>query len=251
MTALLALDQGTTGSTALVLHQDGTVLGRGYREIHQHYPQPGWVEHDPEELFSSLVTAGRQAIAAAKLRPADLAGIGIDTQRETVVLWDRKTLKPVAPAIVWQDRRTAERCRELRAAGRAEWLAARTGLVPDPYFSATKLEWLLRSDPELRRRAEAGELAAGTVESWIVAKLTAGRVHVTDHTNASRTMLYDLDRRIWDPELLALFGVPRELLPTIVASSGVVGESEADVFGVALKIAGLAGDQQAALFGQG
>jgi glycerol kinase len=251
VTAILGLDQGTTGSTALVVHEDGTILGRGYQEIHQHYPRPGWVEHDPEELFSSLVTAGRRALEAAGLRAADLAGIGIDTQRETVVVWDRRTFTPVAPAIVWQDRRTAERCRELRAEGRAEWLAARTGLVPDPYFSATKLEWLLLADPALRKRAAAGELAAGTVESWVTARLTGGAAHVSDHTNASRTLLYDLERRVWDPELLELFGVPAELLPALVESSGVAGEAGAEHFGSALPIAGLAGDQQAALFGQG
>ena len=250
MTAILALDQGTTGSTALVVHQDGTVLGRGYREIHQHYPRPGWVEHDPEELFSSLIAAGREAIGAARVAPRDLTGIGLDVQRETVVLWERTTLRPVANAIVWQDRRTADRCRELRAEGRTEWLTERTGLVPDPYFSATKLEWMLK-DPELRRRAERGELAAGTVESWIVTRLTSGRAHVTDHTNASRTLLYDLERRTWDPELLSLFSIPQGLLPNIVRSSGVVGQADPAVFGAPLPIAGLVGDQQAALFGQG
>ena len=250
MSAILALDQGTTGSTALVIHQDGTVLGRGYQEIHQHYPAPGWVEHDPEELFTSLVAAGTRALASAGLTAGQVAGIGLDVQRETVVLWDRATLRPVHNAIVWQDRRTADRCRELRAQGRTDWLAERTGLVPDPYFSATKIEWLLR-DADLRRRAVAGELAVGTVDSWIVARLTSGRAHVTDHTNASRTLLYDLAARQWDPELLALFGVPAALLPTIVRSSGVVAESDRETFGAALPIAGLAGDQQAALFGQG
>ncbi|HEU4569487.1 MAG TPA: glycerol kinase GlpK [Gemmatimonadales bacterium] len=250
MKALLALDQGTTGSTALVVAADGHVLGRGYREIPQHFPQPGWVEHEPDDLFDSLVAAGREAIAAARIAPGDLAGIGITDQRETTVLWERATGRPVARAIVWQDRRTAERCRRLRAEGRTEWIAERTGLVPDPYFSATKLEWLLH-DPGVRRRAGRGELAAGTVESWVVARLTGGAVHVTDHTNASRTLLYHLERRAWDDELLALFGVPPEVLPVIVPSSGVVGEARPEWFGAALPIAGLAGDQQAALFGQG
>ena len=247
MASILALDQGTTGSTALLVHRDGTVLGRGYREFTQHYPRPGWVEHDPEEILEVSLEAMREALAAARDRPV---GLGITNQRETVVLWDRRTLAPVAPAIVWQDRRTSDRCRELREAGLAPLLRERTGLVPDPYFSATKLEWLLR-DPELRRRAGRGELAAGTVESWLVARLTGGRAHVTDHTNASRTLLYSLRAREWDPELLRLFGVPRELLPAIVPSAGVVGETDPAHLGFPLPIAGLAGDQQAALFGQG
>ncbi len=250
MKAILALDQGTTGSTALVVAEDGRVLGRGYHEIPQYFPKPGWVEHDPEDLFSTLVASGRKALLASGLGVDEIVGIGITNQRETTVLWERATRTPVARAIVWQDRRTAERCRGLRDEGRTEWLAERTGLVPDPYFSATKLEWLLR-DPTLRRRAAAGELAAGTVESWIVARLTGGEAHVTDHTNASRTLLYHLERRAWDDDLLALFGIPREVLPAIIPSSGVAGECAAEWFGRALPIAGLAGDQQAALFGQG
>ncbi len=250
MKAILALDQGTTGSTALVVAEDGRVLGRGYHEIPQYFPMPGWVEHDPEDLFSTLVASGRKALLASGLGVDEIVGIGITNQRETTVLWERATRTPVARAIVWQDRRTAERCRGLREEGRTEWLAERTGLVPDPYFSATKLEWLLR-DPTLRRRAAAGELAAGTVESWLVARLTGGEAHVTDHTNASRTLLYHLEHRAWDDDLLALFGIPREVLPAIIPSSGVAGECAAEWFGRALPIAGLAGDQQAALFGQG
>jgi glycerol kinase len=247
MPSILALDQGTTGSTALVIHQDGSVLGRAYREFAQHFPRPGWVEHDPEEILRVSLEAMREAVAAAGERPV---GLGITNQRETVVLWDRRTLSPVAPAIVWQDRRTTARCRELRESGAERLLRERTGLVADPYFSATKLEWLLR-DRELRQRAGRGELAAGTVESWLVASLGGGRAHVTDHTNASRTLLYDLRRRIWDPELLALFDVPPECLPRIVGSSETVAEVEPAHLGYALPIAGLAGDQQAALFGQG
>ena len=247
MTAVLALDQGTTGSTALVIHQDGTVLGRGYREFTQHFPQPGWVEHDADEIFRVSVEAMREAVAASGERPV---GLGITNQRETVVLWDRRTLAPVARAIVWQDRRTADRCRELREAGLEPMLREHTGLVADPYFSATKLEWLLRT-PELARRAGTGELAAGTVESWLVARLTGGRSHVSDHTNASRTLLYDLRRREWDPELLRMFHVPHELMPRLVPSSGVVDEADPEHLGFSLPIAGLAGDQQAALFGQG
>jgi glycerol kinase len=245
--SILALDQGTTGSTALLVHQDGSVLARGYREFTQHYPRPGWVEHDPEEIFRVSLEAMREALAGAGERPA---GIGITNQRETVVLWERRTLTPVAPAIVWQDRRTSERCRELRETGVEALLRERTGLVADPYFSATKLEWLLR-DPGLRRRAAEGELAAGTVESWLVAKLTGGRTHVTDHTNASRTLLYNLAARDWDAELLRVFGVPREVLPGIVRSAGTVAETDREHLGASFPIAGLAGDQQAALFGQG
>ncbi len=247
MGSILALDQGTTGTTALVIHQDGSVLGRGYREFTQHFPRPGWVEHDPEEIFRVSLEAIAEALAPAGERPA---GLGITNQRETIVLWDRRTLVPVAPAIVWQDRRTSARCRELRESGAETLLRRRTGLVADPYFSATKLEWLLR-DPAVRRRAGEGELAAGTVESWLVARLTGGRVHVSDHTNASRTLLYDLRERVWHPELLRIFGIPPELLPAIVPSSGVVGESDPSHFGFPLPIAGLAGDQQSALFGQG
>jgi glycerol kinase len=247
MTSILALDQGTTGSTALVIHQDGTVLGRGYREFTQYFPEPGWVEHDPEEIFRVSVAAMRDALAGSGEKPA---GLGITNQRETIVVWDRRTLSPVAPAIVWQDRRTAERCRQIRDSGLEPMLRERTGLMADPYFSATKLEWLLRN-PEHARRARLGELAAGTVESWMVAKLTGGRAHVSDHTNASRTLLYNLRSRTWDPELLRLFNVPDEILPDLVASSGVVGQTDPDHLGYSLPVAGLAGDQQAALFGQG
>jgi glycerol kinase len=205
------------------------------------------VEHDPEEIVRVSLEAMREAMATAGERPA---GIGITNQRETVVLWDRRTLTPLGPAIVWQDRRTSERCRELRETGVEALLRERTGLVADPYFSATKLEWLLR-DPDVRRRAERGELAAGTIESWLVAKLSGGRRHVTDHTNASRTLLYNLTSRDWDPDLLKVFGVPREALPEVAPSSGTVAETDATLLGVSLPIAGLAGDQQAALFGQG
>ncbi|HEV8150721.1 MAG TPA: FGGY family carbohydrate kinase, partial [Gemmatimonadales bacterium] len=247
MPSLLALDQGTTSSRALVVHQDGTILATGRREFAQHFPEPGWVEHDAEELLSSTVDAARAALAASGERPA---GIGITNQRETLILWERRTLRAVAPAIVWQDRRTAERCRELRAAGIETEIRARTGLVLDPYFSATKLEWLLR-DAGLRRRAERGELAAGTVDSWLIARLTGGRSHLTDPSNASRTMLYSLEAGTWDRDLLTLFQVPDGLLPDLTPSSGICGETEPELFGGSLPIAGIAGDQQAALFGQG
>lgn len=247
MPSILALDQGTTGSRALIIDQDGTILGQAYREFPQHFPRPGWVEHEAEDLFRSTLDAAREALARSGARPA---GIGITNQRETVVLWDRRTLRAVTPAIVWQDRRTSDRCRELRGEGVEEMVRGRTGLLLDPYFSATKLEWLLR-DPALRRRAGRGELAAGTVDSWLVARLSGGLAHVTDHTNASRTMLYNLAARGWDDDLCRLFGVPAELLPRVVASSGVIAEAVPEHLGMALPVAGLAGDQQAALFGQG
>ncbi len=247
MSSILALDQGTTGCHALVLHQDGRVLGSAYRALAQFFPQPGWVEHDAEEIFRLTVEAGREAIEQAGELPV---GIGITNQRETIVLWDRRTLVPAARAIVWQDRRTAERCAELKRDGTEQLLRKRTGLVADPYFSATKLEWLL-GDAALGTRASQGELAAGTIDSWLIAKLTGGRVHVTDHTNASRTLLYDLESRDWCDELLDCFSVPRHLLPEIVASSGVLGEADPDHFGAPVPIAGIAGDQQSSLFGLG
>lgn len=245
MTHVLAIDQGTTGSTCIVVASDGSVVGRGYREITQHYPRPGWVEHDADEIVERTIAAAREAIAAAGVMPR---AIGITNQRETVVVWDRATGTPVGRAIVWQDRRTAERCREL--APFATEITARTGLVVDPYFSATKLEWLLR-DASLRRRAAAGDLLAGTIDSWLVWRLTGGRVHATDPTNASRTLLYDIDRMAWSADLCELFGVPAAMLPAVRPSAGSFGETTADLFGQPIPIAGVAGDQQAALFGQG
>jgi len=244
---ILALDQGTTSSRALVVHQDGTILGVGQREFAQHYPEPGWVEHDAEELWQSTLDSAHEAITRSGAQPA---AIGITNQRETLVLWNRATLRPVAPAIVWQDRRTAERCRELRAEGVEDDVRARTGLVLDPYFTATKLEWLLRS-ADVRKRVERGELAAGTVDAWLIARLTGGRVHATDPTNASRTLLYNLSTGGWDPVLMRLFGVPDGLLPEVLSSSGLIAETNVEIFGRAVPIAGIAGDQQAALFGQG
>ncbi len=246
MPYILALDQGTTGSTALMVASDGTILSRGYREIPQSYPQPGWVEHDPITLFETLVEAGRDAIFASGVKP-DL--IGITNQRETLVAWDGQTGEPVHPAIVWQDRRTADRCRELRDQGLEADLRRRTGLLLDPYFTATKLEWLL-ANPDIRQMAESGALRVGTVESWIVAKLSGG-THITDSTNASRTMLVDLATMEWDPYLLDLFGVPRQILPRIIPAAGVIAAAETQWFGREIPITGLAGDQQAALYGQG
>jgi len=246
MRAILALDQGTTGSTALVIAADGRVLARGYRELPQHFPRPGWVEHDAEDLFTTTREAAREALAAAGVEPV---GIGITNQRETVVAWERGTQKPLGHAIVWQDRRTAAACRAL--APKEPLLRERTGLVVDPYFSATKIAWRLEHEPELRRRAAAGDVVFGTVDAWLVARLTGGDVVATDHTNASRTLLYGLERGDWDDELLALFGVPRQALPEVRKSSGDFGVARREHFGVELPVAGIAGDQQAALFGQG
>ena len=245
MSHILALDQGTTGSTCLVISEDGEIAGRGYREITQHYPRPGWVEHDAEEIFARTVEAAREAIARATVTPR---AIGITNQRETVVVWDRKSGRPIGPAIVWQDRRTATRCAEL--APEAERISRLTGLVVDPYFSATKLELLLR-DPALAARAKAGELLAGTIDTWLIWRLTGGTVHATDPSNASRTMLYDIDRLDWSPELGDLFNVPRAALPEVRPSSGDFGVASAEWFGTAIPIRGVAGDQQAALYGQG
>jgi glycerol kinase len=232
---ILAVDQGTTGTTCLVVDEELRIAGRGYRELAQSYPQPGWVEHDPDEILRTVREAAADALRAARIAAADLAAIGITNQRETTVVWGRDG-RPLHRAIVWQDRRTAERCRELPA----DLIRERTGLVPDPYFSATKLEWLLG-------RVE-GDILFGTVESWLAWNLTGGAAHVTDATNASRTLLARLDPVEWDPELLAVFGVPAEALPRIVPSSGVVGEAE--IAGARIPLAGMAGDQQAALFGQ-
>ncbi|MSR35759.1 MAG: glycerol kinase [Gemmatimonadetes bacterium] len=247
--AVLAIDQGTTGSTCLVVGRDGRVLGRAYSEFTQHFPRPGWVEHDALEIWRVTSDVARQALAAA--RGADVRAIGITNQRETIVVWDRATLEPVHRAIVWQDRRTAPICRELKEAGHEPSVRARTGLVLDPYFSGTKLTWLFREHPELRRRAEAGELACGTIDCWLIARLTGGRVHATDPTNASRTLLYSLADAGWDDSLLGLFGVPRALLPEVRRSAGDFGVADGAALGLEVPIAGVAGDQQAALFGQG
>ncbi|HEY0971309.1 MAG TPA: glycerol kinase GlpK [Gemmatimonadales bacterium] len=245
MRHVLAIDQGTTGTTCLLIADDGRVAGRGYREITQHYPKPGWVEHEPEELFRATLAAAREAIERAGAQPD---AIGITNQRETVVLWERSTGRPMSRAIVWQDRRTAARCAELEP--RARRITEITGLVVDPYFSATKLEWLL-AQGDAAARAARGELAAGTVDSWLVWRLTGGRVHATEPTNASRTMLYDIDRGEWSRELCDLFGVPMGILPEVRPSAGDFGHTEPEFLGGAVPIAGVAGDQQAALFGQG
>ena len=252
MRAILALDQGTTGSTALVVGEDGAVLGRGYRELPQHYPQPGWVEHDPGEIWTTQLEAARAALSAAGLAPRDLAAIGITNQRETTLLWDRRTGEPVHRAIVWQCRRSAPLCERLRAEGLEPMVRARTGLVLDAYFSGTKIAWLLDTRPELRARAARGELAFGTVDTWLLWQLTGGRVHATEPSNASRTLCFDIRRLDWDAELMNRLRIPREVFPAVRPSVGVFGETIAlDGLGAGIPVAGIAGDQQAALFGQG
>jgi glycerol kinase len=250
MKYLLALDQGTTSSRAIVFDADGGIRSLAQRELEQHYPQPGWVEHDPIRIWRDQLDAARQALAQARLTPERIAAIGITNQRETAVLWERSSGRPLHNAIVWQDRRTGERCVQLQRAGHEAFVRSRTGLVLDPYFSATKLEWLLDHTPGARSRAERGELAFGTVDSWLVWNLSGGRLHITDVSNASRTLLFDIHQGDWDERLLALFRIPRPLLPRLVRSSGVYGETDAALFGAAIPIAGIAGDQQAALFGQ-
>ncbi|HEY7873892.1 MAG TPA: glycerol kinase GlpK [Actinomycetota bacterium] len=248
---VLSIDAGTTGITILVIDGSASLLGRAYAEFPQYYPRPGWVEHDPEEIWSATSGLIGRALADASAKASDVAAIGITNQRETTVVWDRATSKPVAPAIVWQCRRSTAVCERLRAEGLEEELRARTGLVLDPYFSSTKIVWLLENVDGLRARAEAGELAFGTVDSWLVWKLTGGAVHVTEPSNASRTMLYSLEKAAWDEWILDALGVPPSLLPRIAPSSGVFGETAPGIVGDArIPIAGIAGDQQAALFGQ-
>jgi glycerol kinase len=249
---VLALDQGTTGSTALLIDRGGRVRGRGYQELPQHFPKPGWVEHDPDQIWSSVLAATEHALRAARAKPAQLAAIGVTNQRETTLLWDRSTGEPLGNAIVWQDRRTAPRCDELRRRGREAGIRRATGLVCDPYFSATKLEWLLEHRAGVRTRLARNRLAFGTVDSWLVWKLTGGRVHATDPTNASRTMLYGLRSRRWETSLLRTFGVPASVLPEVRRSSGDFGRTQGlKRIPDGVRVAGVAGDQQSALFGQG
>lgn len=249
-TAILALDQGTTSSRAIVFDRAGTIRASAQQEFRQIFPRAGWVEHDPREIWATQLATARRALAGAALAAADIAAIGITNQRETTVVWDRATGEPVCNAIVWQDRRTAKLCDALRREGRAEAVQRATGLVIDAYFSGSKLRWILDRVPGARDRARRGELAFGTVDSWLLWNLTGGAVHATDPSNASRTMLFNLRTGAWDGDMLAMLDIPREVLPEVRASSEIYGETAAGLFDAPIAIAGIAGDQQAALFGQ-
>jgi len=250
MQYILALDQGTTSSRAIVFDRDGAIRAIAQKEFTQMFPSPGWVEHDPQEIWASQIGVAVEALGRAQVRPKDVAAIGITNQRETTIVWDRETGEPIHHAIVWQDRRTADFCERLKAEGAGEAIQVRTGLLIDAYFSASKIRWLLDHVPGARARAEAGKLAFGTVDTWLVWKLTGGTCHVTDVSNASRTMLFNIHTLQWDDELLDALDIPRSMLPEVRASSEVYGPTKTTVFASKIPLAGIAGDQHAALFGQ-
>lgn len=250
MTYLLALDQGTSSSRSIVFDEGGHIVAQAQLELPQIYPQPGWVEHDPLEIWRTQLATARDALAKAGIAARDIRAVGITNQRETTVLWNRKTGQPVHHAIVWQDRRAEPACAQLRSQGHAATIQAKTGLLVDAYFSGTKLQWMLDHVPGARDAAERGELAFGTVDSWLMWKLTHGKVHVTDVSNASRTMLFNVHTNQWDDELLALLRIPKALMPEVLPSSAHFGDIAADLLGHAIRIGGVAGDQQSALFGQ-
>jgi glycerol kinase len=247
---ILAIDQGTSSSRAIIFDRSGAIKSVAQREIRQYYPKAGWVEHDANEIWATQAGVVAEALASGGIHARDLAAVGITNQRETTIVWDRQTGLPICPAIVWQDRRTAEFCDQLKSQGHADLIQRKTGLVIDAYFSGTKLKWILDNIPGARQRAEAGDLAFGTVDSWLAWKLTGGKIHITDASNASRTLLFDIHTQQWDPELLNLFTVPEKMLPQVKSSSEVYSETAPDIFGAAVPLAGMAGDQQAALFGQ-
>lgn len=251
MSFILALDQGTTSSRAIVFDRDGAIVAFDQRELSQGFPRPGWVEHDPREIWESQLETARGALRNARVSASDVSAIGITNQRETTILWDRLTGAPVANAIVWQDRRTAALCERLKTDGVQALVASQTGLLLDPYFSGTKVAWLLDNIEGLRARAEYGEIAFGTVDSWLIWNLTGGKRHVTDMTNASRTLLFDIERLTWSDELLNVLNVPRSMLPEVLPCSADFGVTSLELFGAAIRIAGAAGDQQASLVGQG
>lgn len=248
---ILAIDQGTTGSRVMILNHKGQVVGLAYSEFPQIYPQPGWVEHDPEVIWDTTMGVMRKALEAAYVQPTEIVAIGITNQRETTVLWERETLRPVYNAIVWQCRRSAQICDALKQEGHEHLFQEKTGLVLDAYFSGTKVKWLLDTIPGLRSRAKSGEIAFGTIDTWLIAKLTKGRLHVTDYTNASRTLMFNIYEKSWDDQILKILDVPRAMLPRVVSSAEIIGKADPGITGAAIPIAGIAGDQQAALFGQG
>ena len=250
MSAVLTFDQGTTSSRAILFDHGGSIVGVAQREFTQHFPQPGWVEHDAEEIWQTQLDVAREVLGKCKMSASDIAAIGITNQRETTLLWDRQTGKPIHHAIVWQDRRTAEYCDALRSDGHTDRVQQKTGLLIDSYFCATKIHWLLHHVEGARERAENGELAFGTIDSWLLWKLTGGRVHATDITNASRTMLLNITTGQWDDDLLELFGIPRSLLPEVFPSSHPYGQTDPELLGGSIPLGGAAGDQQSALFGQ-
>ncbi|MDD1612875.1 MAG: glycerol kinase GlpK [Methylococcaceae bacterium] len=250
MRYVMAIDQGTSSSRCLLYDHEGSTVATAQRVFRQIFPKPGWVEHDPEEIWQTQVEVCREAMWQLNLQPADLAGIGVTNQRETAVVWDRHTGKPIHNAIVWQDRRTAEQCAQLKAAGWEEKIQAKTGLLIDPYFSATKIRWILDHVKDAPEKARRGELAFGTIDTWLVWNMTQGELHITDVSNASRTLLFNIDTLSWDPELLDLFGIPAAMLPEVKSSSDCYGLTRDPLIGENIKIAAIVGDQQASLFGQ-
>jgi len=251
MKYIMAIDQGTTGTRIMLVNHAGEVAGMAYAEFPQIYPKPGWVEHDPEVIWESTCVVMKKAMEGAGIQPSQIQAVGITNQRETTVLWDRKTLKPVHNAIVWQCRRSAGICDDLKKSGHENLFRKKTGLIVDAYFSGTKVKWLLDTIPGLRERAKAGEIAFGTIDTWLIAKLTNGKLHKTDFTNASRTLMFNIHDKQWDQELLQILDVPAAMLPEVVSSASIVGNTDPSVAGAHIPIAGIAGDQQAALFGQG
>lgn len=247
---IMSLDAGTTSNRCIIFDTAGKIQASAQQEFRQYYPKPGWVEHNAEEIWETQLAVMQRALTISGINASEIAAIGITNQRETTIVWDKSTGKPICPAIVWQCRRTAEYCDELRERGFTEIIRKKTGLVLDAYFSATKVKWILDNVPGARNKAESGLLLFGTVDTWLIWKLTGGKVHVTDYSNASRTMLYDIRRLCWDEELLTLFGIPACMLPEVRPSSEILGETDPSLLGKAIKIAGVAGDQQAALFGQ-
>ena len=248
---IMAIDQGTTGSRVMIVDKAGRIVSSEYAEFPQIYPQPGWVEHNPEVIWDTTLMVMQNAVKASGISPQNIQGIGITNQRETTVLWDKDTLKPVYNAIVWQCRRSAPICDALKQNGLENEFQDKTGLVLDAYFSGSKVKWLFDEIPDLKTRAENGKIAFGTIDTWLIAKLTRGKVHATDYTNASRTLMFNIHEKAWDQDLLKHLGIPMEILPDVVSSAQIIGQIDSDILGAAIPIAGIAGDQQAALFGQG